>query len=129
MHFLLTIKCSFAQHSIGYLGHTTICGAQADFQNEFYYGTANTTTVIQLCGLFGLTGYYRKLVEYYARIAYPLTELRKRYAFIWFEEAQHSFEALRQAMRTAPVLTLPDFSKLFYYANDTSGVGVGAVLL
>ena len=47
----------------------------------------------------------------------------------WTEQADEAFQHLKSAMMQAPVLTLPDFSKLFIVEADASGSGLGAVLM
>lgn len=47
-------------------------------------------------------------------LAAPLTELLKKEAFNWSQSAEESFEALKKAMMSAPILRLPDFEKTFF---------------
>ncbi|VFR02248.1 unnamed protein product [Cuscuta campestris] len=42
---------------------------------------------------------------------------------------EDSFQRLKLAMTTAPVLRLPDFTQPFYLETDASATGIGAVLL
>jgi hypothetical protein len=76
----------------------------------------------------GLTGYYRKFIQSYGEIATPLTNLLKREAFCWTQEAEAAFESLKAALTTAPVLQLPGFTKTFTVDCDASRSGFGSVL-
>jgi hypothetical protein len=47
-------------------------------------------------------------------MAKPLTQLLKKHQlFVWTDEHQKAFEALQQALCSAPVLAIPDFTKTF----------------
>jgi hypothetical protein len=107
--FLKQSKCTLAQPSISYLGHiVSSIGVGPDPEKiKAMVEWPAPKNLKQLRGFLGLTGFYRKFVSQYARIAAPLTNLLKRDAFAWSQDAQSAFEALKHAMTQAPVLACP----------------------
>ncbi|XP_026452183.1 uncharacterized protein LOC113352590 [Papaver somniferum] len=129
--FLKESKCTFAQSSVGYLGHVISAeGVSVEQEKiECIMSWPTPTTIRELHGFLGLAGYYRKFVKDFGKISAPLTQLLKKDAFQWSEKAIAAFKLLQTALTTTPVLILPDFSKEFVIECDASGFGLGAVLL
>ena len=65
----------------------------------------------------------------FSQLSAPLADLTKKGAFQWNKEAQLTFDRLKEAMSTCPVLALPDFTRPFILECDALGEGIGAVLM
>ena len=57
-----------------------------------------------------------------------MTEVLKGKIFEWSDQAQFAFEEIKRRLTSAPILAMPDFSKIFEVECDASGVGTGTVL-
>lgn len=124
-------KCKFGCKQIDYLGHIISGEGVAVDPGKIrcIMEWPEPKNVKGVRGFLGLTGYYRKFIKDYGKIAKPLTEMTKKNNFIWGKDALEAFNHLKQIMTTAPVLVLPDFSIPFEVECDAAGRGIGAVLM
>ncbi|GJZ59789.1 putative reverse transcriptase domain-containing protein [Tanacetum coccineum] len=87
-------------------------------------------TPTEVCSFLGLARYYRRFIENFSKIAKSLTILtQKSKTFNWGEEQEYAFQTLKDKLRNAPILALPDVSEDFVVYCDASGIGLGCVLM
>jgi len=86
--------------------------------------------VHEVRSFLGLAGYYRRFIPDFSKIAKPMTKLlQKDVKFVWSQECEAAFTALRHLPTTAPVLVQPDIEKPSDVFCDASGTGQGCVLM
>ena len=74
----------------------------------------------------GHCGYYRRFIYMYAEIARPLYGLLV--VFVWTEECEESFEKLKKALTSAPILRAPVWDQIFHVHIDASAYAIGCIL-
>ena len=84
----------------------------------------------QVQSFVGLCSYYHRFVRNFATIARPLTNLaKKRQPFIWEDEQQKSFDDLKTALTTPPILGHPNYDLPMEIHCDACDYGIGVVLI
>jgi hypothetical protein len=125
-------KCEFMKKKVSFLGHE-ISSDGISMESSKVKAIQEWPVpkdVSDVRSFLGLAGYYRKFVKGFSAIAGPMSDLlRNDINFTWGNEAQKSFEQLKTAITTAPVLVIADPSFPFRIESDSSGYAIGAVLL
>ncbi len=124
-------KCKMYRQSVEFLGHVVSeRGIEMDpskVQAVSEWPVPGSAKDIR-CFL-GLAGYYRRFIRGFSAIAAPISELLKEeHKFEWTAQQQQSFDQLKQALTTGPVLILPDPDLPYVVCTDASGIAVGACL-
>jgi len=125
-------KCDFWLKEVYFLGHVISNG-------EVVISPKNIADVLkwsppqtfgEIRSFLGMAGYYRRFIEGFSSIAKPMTAfLEKGKPFKWSEQCQAHFEELKKRLTTAPILTLPNVTKIFSIYCDASKQGLGCVLM
>jgi len=124
-------KCCFAAGSIVFLGHVVSREGTKPDPNKIddVRKFPVPTNITNVRSFLGLTGYYRKYIKGYSKMAGPLFELTKKdVVFVWDQGRQSAFDDLKRALVQAPVLVRPNFREPFCLDVDWSTKGVGAIL-
>ena len=88
------------------------------------------TSVKNVQSFVGLCSYYRRFIQHFAMIAKPLTDLtKKNRPFVWASEQQASFDSLKKALTSPPILCHPNYELPMEIHCDACGYGIGAVLV
>jgi hypothetical protein len=128
-HRLFSKLSTFNRASLPFLGHVVGHDGVKMYQSKVQAldELPRLTTVPEVQSFQGLANYYRRFIRYYAvsPLRYP-TSPRK--ASFWTGgEQEISFQNLRDAVKSAPVLQLADSSMLYIASCNASEIGIGAV--
>lgn len=124
-------KCEFLRPELEFLGHVITEEGVKPNSNKIsaVMDFKQPRNQKEVMSFLGLSGYYRKFIKNYSTIAKPLTELTKKdQQFLWSLNCGKSFQALKNCLCSAPVLSYPDFDETFTLTTDASNVGLGAIL-
>lgn len=127
-------KCEFNQPELVYLGHIVgRAGVRMDPRKiEAVRAWPTPTSATELRQFLGLTNYFRRFIQGYSSLVAPLIALLKdgiTFSDEWCSRHDQAFQAVRRAVTSAPVLTLPVQDQPFELVCDASLLGTGAVLL
>ena len=132
--FMNPDKCEFLLSRMSYLGHvvsTEGIGPQKS-KLEAVKHFPVPTTITEVRGFLGLTGYYRKLIKDFSSISAPLSDMTKGNATGAVSLDTHqlaAFVLLRETMLSAPLLRLINPLLPFVLQTDASNFALGAVLM
>ena len=129
-------KCNFCVDKVMFLGHTItekgvlVDNAKTDKIKNYPVPKSQK----ELRAFLGRCNYYRRFVKNFSKIAVPLNSLFKKKISKtfsksdWDDNCERSFETLKRALISPPILRFPDMNKEFILSTDASGSALGYVL-
>ena len=124
-------KCEFFRHEVEFLGHVISAAGVAVQQHKVQrvreWLVPQTKRDVK--SFLGMTGYYRKFIQSYSRVAVPLTDLTADDAkWAWGDEHERAFRLLKHALCKAPVLAHADATQPYVIQTDASAFAIGGFL-
>uniref|UniRef100_A0AAG5DQ21 RNA-directed DNA polymerase n=1 Tax=Anopheles atroparvus TaxID=41427 RepID=A0AAG5DQ21_ANOAO len=125
-------KCQFMQRNITFLGHKVKEGKVSPSEEKIKavknFRVPPNVKAVQ--AFLGLTGFFRKFVQDYSKIARPLTDLLKKDTVFKMAASElEAFQQLKDDLVKEPVLKLFDPGAKSELHTDASKAGFGAALM
>ena len=87
-------------------------------------------SAFKIRSFFGLVGYYKRFIEYFSRLAAPMTRLtRKGVKFKWDDLCEKAFQELKMRLTSALILIVPKQGQRYTVYCDAFKDGLGCVLM
>src|SRR5260370_29588942 len=130
--FLRPEKCKFECQEVDYLrlviskDHVAMDAIKVQGVTDW----PQLTKVKDVQSFIGFVNFYRRFIRNFSEIARPLHVLTQKLKnWLWGAAEQQAFDALKNAITSAPMLAFPSKSGLFQLECDTSNFSTEAVLL
>ena len=124
-------KCSFAKSEVKYIGHILskdgirIDPSKADAISSW----PRPKTHKHIKSFLGMANYHKRFIDRYSQRSAPLRNLlSKNVPFRWGDDQEKSFQDLKQALISPPILRFPDSSRSFHLQTDASLDGISYIL-
>ncbi|CAM4822352.1 unnamed protein product [Rotaria magnacalcarata] len=120
-------KCQFCRREMRYLGHIiTQDGIKPD--PDLIKSVTNfpqPKKIKDVQSFLGLTGYYRRFIKDYSKIAEPLQQQLRNsqkgnHHLNWSRGCTDAFEILKKLLTNAPIINTPNFEQPFILELDAS---------
>ena len=100
-------KCEFWHTEVRFLGHV-VSASKVSMDSEKVEAVMSwerPKSIFEIHSFLGLTGYYRRFIEDFSRLAIPMTRLtRKEAKFEWNDLCDEAFQELKRRLTLAPIL-------------------------
>ena len=130
-------KCKFISSEVEYLGFTfTSNGLKPQSKRvKALLDSPLPKTLTEARSLISAFSFYRRFIQNFSKIAYPLIQLTKghkgkgtRVTVFPDKECEKALESLKNIIQNDVCLKYPDFSRAFTITTDASLRGLGATL-
>jgi hypothetical protein len=125
-------KCAFWLSKVAFLGHViNQYGIAVDPKNvAAVVEWKRPSSVSEIRSFLGLAEYYRRFMPNFSSITKSLMKLlEKGVPFVWTNDCEVSYQALKNKLVNAPILALPENGKRFIVFTDASHISLGCVLM
>ena len=136
--YLKPSKCNLFATSITFLGHNLTSEGMSMMPDKVdcILSWPLPRTARQVREFLGLVQFYRRYIRFCSKLTAPISDLLRKTnlpdapskTIKWSAEAEQSFHDLKEALSTAPVLSIADPSLPYIMHCDASDVAIGAAL-